>query len=253
LGTVLGAGGAAVLTSAGAEVVAGDSAVRVRTSGFVPPKSWPARRAAARGCNRPGVNAYAAGRRSIAVTRQVLYRHRDGELGDDVLAGLLSHEVGHLITQSVRWSLIIAWFAMPWRLAYRAGARIAAPLAARQPRALLAVVVLTAFVIAISQAVRHGEWASATVLCALTFCPVISPIADAAISRVSEHEADRYVAQIGYNEALILALRTTQVAEVSQLRHPLLRDHPATERRLQRLEAAALHRPADQVRNVCAV
>jgi Zn-dependent protease with chaperone function len=94
-------------------------------------------------CNRPGVNAYAAGRRSIAVTRQVLYLHRDGELGDDVLAGLLSHEAGHLVTHSVRWSLIIAWFSMPWRLAYRVGGRIAAPLAARQPRALLALVVLT--------------------------------------------------------------------------------------------------------------
>jgi Zn-dependent protease with chaperone function len=88
--------------------------------------------------NRRGVNAYAAGRRSIAITRQVVYRHRDGELSDDVLAGLLSHEVGHLVTRSVRWSLIIAWFAMPWRLAYRLGSRIAAPLAARQPRALLA-------------------------------------------------------------------------------------------------------------------
>ncbi|MDT4937274.1 MAG: endopeptidase, partial [Pseudonocardiales bacterium] len=82
-------------------------------------------------CNGRGVNAYAAGRRSIAVTRQVVDRHRDGELSDDVLAGLLSHEVGHLVTHSVRWSLIIAWFAMPWRLAYRVGGRIAAPLAAR--------------------------------------------------------------------------------------------------------------------------
>jgi Zn-dependent protease with chaperone function len=109
--------------------------------------------------NERGVNAYSAGRRSIAVTRLVLDRHRDGELSDDVLAGLLSHEAGHLVTHSVRWSLIVAWFSMPWRLAYRVGGRIAAPLAARQPRALLALVVLTAFIIAISQAVQHGEWA----------------------------------------------------------------------------------------------
>jgi Zn-dependent protease with chaperone function len=190
-------------------------------------------------CNGRGVNAYAAGRRRIAVTRQVVDRHRAGELSDDVLAGLLSHEVGHLVTQSVRCSLIIAWFAMPWRLAYRVGGRIAAPLAARQPRTLLAVVVLTAFIIAISQAIQHGEWSSAAALSALALCPVISPIADAAISRASEHGADRYAAQIGYNNALTLALRTTHVGEASQPRNPLLRRHPAIDHRLRRLEAAS--------------
>jgi Zn-dependent protease with chaperone function len=186
-----------------------------------------------------GINAYAAGRRSIAVTQQVVDRHRDGEFSDDVLVGLLSHEVGHLVTQSVRWSLIIAWFALPWRLAYRVGGRIVAPLAARQPRALLAVVVLTAFIVAISQAVRHGEWGSAAVLSALSLFPVISPIADAAISRASEHGADLFAAQIGYNNALSLALRTTQVAEASQSRHSLLCDHPGIDLRLRRLEPAS--------------
>lgn len=187
--------------------------------------------------NRRGVNAYAAGRRTIALTRQAVGRHRNGELSDDILAGLLSHETGNLITHSVRWSLIIAWFALPWRLAYRVGGRIAAPLAARQPRALLALVVLTAFTIAISQAVRHGEWNSAVVLSALALCPVISPAADAAISRASEHRADRYAALIGYTTALTLALRTTPGVGASQPRHPLLRDHPAIDRRLRRLEA----------------
>jgi Zn-dependent protease with chaperone function len=189
--------------------------------------------------NRRGVNAYAAGRRSIAVTREVVDRHREGELSDDVLAGLLSHEVGHIVMHSVRWSLLIAWFAIPWRLAYRLGGRIAAPLAARQPRALLAVVVVTAFIVAIRQAVQHGEWSSAAVLSALAVCPIISPIADAAISRASEHGADRYAAQIGYNKALALALRSTHVADASQPRYPLLRDHPAIDRRLRGLEAAS--------------
>lgn len=166
-------------------------------------------------------------------------RHRDGELNDDILAGLLSHEVGHLVTHRVRWSSIIAWFARPWRLAYRVGGRIAAPLAARQPRALLTVVVLTAFIIAISQAVQRGEWSSAAILSALVRCPLISPIADAAISRASEHAADQYAAQIGFNNALTLALKTTQAARASQPRHPLLRDHPGIDRRLRRLELAS--------------
>jgi len=100
----------------------------------------------------------------------------------------------------------------------------------------LALVVLTAFIIAISHAVQHGEWSSAAVLSALALCPVISPIADAAISRASEHRADLYAAQIGYNTALTLALRTTRVAEASQPRHPLLRDHPGIDHRLRRLE-----------------
>lgn len=115
--------------------------------------------------------------------------------------------MSHPCSRPVRWSLIVAWFAMPWRLAYRVGGRIAAPLAARQPRSLLAVVVLTAFIIAISKAVQHGEWSSAAVLSALALCPLISPTADAAISRASEHEADRHAAQFDYNKALTLALK----------------------------------------------
>jgi hypothetical protein len=191
-----------------------------------------------------------AGRRSIAITRHVVDRHHNGKLSDDVLAGLLSHEIGHLVTQSVRWLLIIAWFAMPWRLACRASGRIAAPLAARQPRALLAVVVPSAFTIAISQAIRHGEWNSAAVLSALALCPVISPIADAAISRASEHRADRYAAQIGYAKALTLALRTMQVAGAGQPRHQLLHDHPNIDRRLRRLETA-LGQPHSDGEMVC--
>lgn len=104
---------------------------------------------------------------------------------------------------------------------------------ARQPRALLAVVILTAFIIAVSQAVQHGEWSSATVLSALVLCPFISPVADAAISRASEHEADRFAAQIGYGLSLSRALRS---AEASQSRCSILHDHPATDRRLRRLE-----------------
>lgn len=184
-----------------------------------------------------GVNAYAAGRRSVAVTRQVVDRHRTGRLGDDVLAGLLSHEVGHLVTRGVRWSLIIAWFAMPWRLVYRVGGRIAAPLASRQPRTLLVVVVLAGFTIAISQAVQHGEWGSAVVLSALVLCPVISPVSDAAISRASEHAADRYAARVGYGHALTLALRA-QGSEADQTTFALLGRYPAIDRRLRRLQAA---------------
>lgn len=190
-------------------------------------------------CNERGVNAYATGRRSIAVTREVVDRHRDGEFSDVVLAGLLSHEVGHLVTHSVRWSLIIAWFASPGRLTYRVVGRIAAPPAARQPRALLAVVVVTAFIIAISQAIGHGEWGSATVLSALALCPVISRIADAAICRASEYRADRYAAQIGYKTALMTALSTMRVIETGKPRHPLLRDHTGIGRRLRHLEAVS--------------
>lgn len=111
--------------------------------------------------NGRGVNAFAAGRRSVAVTRQVVDRHRDGTLSDDVLAGLLSHEIGHIVTHGVRWSLVTAWLSMPWHTAYRVGARLVAPLAARQPRALLTAVALAAFTIAIIQAVEHREWAGA--------------------------------------------------------------------------------------------
>jgi Zn-dependent protease with chaperone function len=109
----------------------------------------------------------------------------------------------------------------------------------------LAAVVLTGFIIAISQAVQHGEWSSAAVLSALVLCPLISPLADAAISRASEYEADRHAAQVGYNQALAIALRTTQVAEASDPDHPLLRGHPTIDRRLRRLEADSPTRHAN--------
>lgn len=96
-----------------------------------------------------------------------------------------------------------------------------APLAACQPRVLLAAVVLSA----------------------LALCPVISPTADAAVGRASEYAADRYAAQIGYEQVLALALRTTHGDRVSQPRPPVLRDHPSIDRRLRRLEAAAGRAP----------
>jgi Zn-dependent protease with chaperone function len=116
-------------------------------------------------------------------------------------------------------------------------------MARRQPRALLAGVVLAALIIAISQAIRHGEWSSAAVLGALALGPFISPIADAAISRASEHEADQYAAQIGYSKALTLALKTTHVGEANQPGQSLLRGHPAIDRRLRRLEVASGQTP----------
>jgi Zn-dependent protease with chaperone function len=188
--------------------------------------------------NTHGINAYAAGRRSIAVTGQVVTQHCDGRLSDDVLAGLLSHEIGHIVTHAVRWSLVTAWLSMPWRTLYRVGARLAAPLAARQPRVLLTAVTLAAFAIAIAQAAEQHAWASAFVLAALPVCWVISPVADAAISRAAEHEADRFAAQVGYGEALGRALRAARTSETRMSGSSLLRQHPAIDRRVRRLELA---------------
>jgi Zn-dependent protease with chaperone function len=58
-------------------------------------------------------NAYATGRRSIALTTRLIDDHRRGKVDDSTLAALICLEVGHLVTRGVRLSPISAWLAMP--------------------------------------------------------------------------------------------------------------------------------------------
>jgi Zn-dependent protease with chaperone function len=61
------------------------------------------------------VNAYAAGRRSIAVSAGLVTALGRGGITRDQAVAMLSHEVGHLLDHSTRYGLVTAWLTAPWR------------------------------------------------------------------------------------------------------------------------------------------
>jgi len=76
--------------------------------------------------------------------------------------------------------------AMPWRAASRLMVGLCYGLAGRrQPLALLCIVVVTAVVIAVDQAVQQGHWAVAAVLSGVIVCAVVCPLADASRRRLT--------------------------------------------------------------------
>jgi Zn-dependent protease with chaperone function len=52
------------------------------------------------------VNAYAAGGRSVAVTKGALHEFLARRLSDDHMHAVLLHEIGHLETGAARFSLV---------------------------------------------------------------------------------------------------------------------------------------------------
>jgi STE24 endopeptidase len=184
------------------------------------------------------MNAYATGGRSVAVTSRVLREQRAGRLGDQMMSGILGHELGHHVTAGARFGPVIAWFSLPWRCASRFVLRAAMRLAGHQPRAALAVVVIATFAVAIVQASQQRQWSTVVILGALSVFPLVVPLADAALSRVGERAADRYAAALGYGEGLTRALRILN--DKSRRRGSalaILASHPRTERRIHEVAA----------------
>ena len=186
------------------------------------------------------VNAFAVGGRSVAITTGAGADFLARSPSYDHVAALLAHELGHRASRGGRLALVAAWLAAPWRVASRfiLGVAFGAAGGARQPRALLALVVTAAVGVAIGQAVRQGQVAVATVLIALAVFGVLCPLADAALSRRDEFAADRYAAAAGYGLALASALRRfddgSEHRRLGIVERALAR-HPSIEQRLDAL------------------
>ena len=186
------------------------------------------------------VNAFAVGGRSVAITTGAGADFLARSPSYDHVAALLAHELGHRASRGGRLALVAAWLAAPWRVASRfiLGVAFGAAGGARQPRALLALVVTAAVGVAIGQAVRQGQVAVATVLIALAVFGVLCPLADAALSRRDEFAADRYAAAAGYGLALASALRRFDDGSEHRRRglvERALARHPSIEQRLDAL------------------
>jgi STE24 endopeptidase len=183
------------------------------------------------------VNAYAVGGRSVAVTSGILSDYEAGKIDARALEAVLAHELGDSRTDASRFLPITLWFALPWRLFYRAVLRASLHLAGRQPRGLLAGIALAGFGVATAQAARQGAWGTVVILGALVVFGLSTPVADAAMSRVSERAADRFAADAGYGEDLARALQTLdhRPARHRRLTDRVLDSHPDSELRIEQL------------------
>lgn len=188
------------------------------------------------------VNAYAVGGRSVALTtgaQSDFLTPRPTHASDtECVAALFAHELGHRDSHGTRLGLVTAWLAAPWRFAERLILRVAVAVSSRQPRRLLAALVVTAVVVAVVQAVQQGQPMTAVVLSFLAVAGVACPLADAALHRHDEFAADRYAARAGYGPALAAALRRLDDGSQHR-RRPLLERatarHPSIEQRLDAL------------------
>jgi STE24 endopeptidase len=176
-------------------------------------------------------NAFAAGGRTVAVTRPAL------QLPPPELEAVLAHELGHHLSAHPMVSRMAWWYAIPARLtAFLAGLVIRVVLGIGRVflafgnglgffASLLAALIILTFVAFLN------FW--------LILIPLISPLL-AWASRLGEFRADRTAALLGYGPALGQALRRWQHEESrsrrSGLRDRVLATHPPTAERIRRLQ-----------------
>ncbi|MCW2529559.1 MAG: rane protein of unknown function [Pseudonocardiales bacterium] len=153
-------------------------------------------------------NAFAAGRRSVAVTTGLLTKFQTRQIATEQLTAVLVHELAHLSSRATNFAMITLWLAAPWRFISRLVIGIGLATVGRcQPRRPLLLVVLAGLASAVADAIQQRQLAVAFVLISLPICAVVCPLAAAWVSRQSEHAADRYAASVGLGPHLAQALQ----------------------------------------------
>jgi len=187
----------------------------------------------------PGPNAYAAGRRSVAVTTGALRIFLARRITDEDMEALLAHELGHHATHGACFGLLAGWLAAPWRLAASLLPAFAAVVGARRQRVLLIPAAVATLGIAIARAAARGQESTVVILGTLAVAGVGAPLADAAVSRASERAADRYAAAVGVAVPLARALRAISgPPRQAGIARRLLARHPPAGARVDALLAA---------------
>lgn len=249
--------GAAVVSTRWGERLAVRTAYRFR-----PLSDWegqllePVFEAALARCDRPSSeldwyvqpgrqpNASVAGRHSVAVTDGALASFLAGRLPADLFSAVLIHELGHHATGATRFALAAGWLAAPGRLAFQVVLRLAVLTSGGQrPGRANCVVVAVGGAIAIAQAVQQQHWTSTAMLAGIAAALLATPLLDSAVSRASDHTADRYATAIGAGPDLARALAMIGGAGGHQQRrgwsNRLLDRHPNLDDRLARLTGAS--------------
>jgi STE24 endopeptidase len=186
-------------------------------------------------------NAFAAGKRSVALTTGTLSDHQAGRLADEHIVAMLVHELGHHATGGTRFALVTTWLNAPWRFATRMPFGIVVALGRRQRLGPMAAVLAGGVVVAVILSAHAGHWAVAAVLVFVSASTVLCPTADSAISRRCELAADHYAAVAGVGADLTSALRilgTNGPCQQSTASR-LFSRHPVTARRIRALAGAS--------------
>ena len=124
----------------------------------------------------PCANAYAVGRRSVAVTAGLRTEILARRHSEEQISAVLLHELAHLVTAATRFDLLTTWLAAPWRYATRLVVGLGLATVGRgQPRRLLAAVAASGVVIAVVQSARQADWVAALTLAAVAVCAVACP------------------------------------------------------------------------------
>ena len=186
-------------------------------------------------------NAYAAGKRSVAVTSGLLQQFTARRLSEEQMVGILLHELGHHADGATTVALQAAWFALPWKIASRLviGLGLVAVGRTKSTRTLV-VVVLAGVAVSVVQAVQQAHWIAALALGAVSLCAVVCPIADAAGGRRSEYAADQYARALGHGPQLASALNilADERRQPASIVARTLSRHPSTTSRIAALDGA---------------
>ncbi|OXM61924.1 M48 family metalloprotease [Amycolatopsis vastitatis] len=175
------------------------------------------------------LNAFAAGGRTVAVTRTAL------ELPPPSLEAILAHELGHHLAGHTRLSLYVWWLELPARLLARLVRllALAVPYVGRAFAAFgrsVAVLVTVLLTLGILTALAFLDpW--------LLLAPLLGPVL-AWSKRLGEYRADLMAARLGYGPELITLFREWIRAGGGDERRMwarLLAGHPAHIDRIKRL------------------
>ncbi|MCP2271707.1 STE24 endopeptidase [Actinokineospora diospyrosa] len=177
------------------------------------------------------LNAFAAGGRTVAVTRRAL------DLPPRSLEAILAHELGHHLSGHSRASLLAWWYELPaqaaiWlvSMAMRIVLMVAS-LFARFGSAAGALAGTLLALILLVGLIALNPW--------LLLMPLLSPLM-AWSRRLGEYRADATAAGFGYGPDLVNVLSGWLSAEHGarrSLRVRMLASHPATADRIRRLRA----------------
>ncbi|MCR6484581.1 M48 family metalloprotease [Amycolatopsis sp. OK19-0408] len=176
------------------------------------------------------LNAFAAGGRTVAVTRLAL------ELPPPGLEAILAHELGHHLSGHTRISLFLWWLELPARILTRLVRllALAVPSVGRAFAAFgrsVAVLVTVLLALGILTALAFLDpW--------LLLAPLLGPVL-AWSKRLGEYRADLMAARLGYGPELIRLLREWIRAgggDERRLWARLLAGHPAHIDRIKKLK-----------------
>ena len=176
------------------------------------------------------LNAFAAGGRTVAVTRTAL------DLPPPSLEAILAHELGHHLSGHTRISLLVWWLELPARILTRLVRllALAVPYVGRAFRAFgrsVAVLVTVLLTSGILTALAFLDpW--------LLLAPLLGPVL-AWSKRLGEYRADLMAARLGYGPELITLFREwvrLNGGDERRLWDRLLAGHPAHIDRIKRLK-----------------